>query len=147
MKENDTTFLSSQTDMLHSSPHKPPHVHNDASLCLLMGTMVLIGCRYDVGDELYGPAVDCDTIVAVSYSGDLVPILDLNCNTPVPRRRNSTRVKHPQWRCPKFDGGKPARGIRKSPGDPMLMPKNGNPLPECDLRLFERWVEDGAPNN
>ena len=51
-------------------------------LYLLMGTMVLIGCKYDVGDELYGPAVDCDTIVAVSYSGDLVPILDLNCNTP-----------------------------------------------------------------
>ena len=135
--------------MLHSSSHKPPHVQaRMLPLCLLMGTLVLIGCRYDIGDELYGPAVDCDTIVAVSYSGDLVPILDLNCNTPachgggIPPELNT----HNGVSQISTEGSLLER-IRKSPGDPMLMPKNGITLPECDLRLFERWVEDGAPNN
>ena len=135
--------------MLHFSPHKPPNVQaRMLPLCLLIGTMVLGGCRYDVGDELYGPAVDCDTTVAVSYSGDLAPILDLNCNTPachgggIPPELNT----HSGVAQSSTEGSLLER-IRKSPGDPMLMPKNGDPLPECDLRLFERWVADGAPNN
>ena len=135
--------------MRHPSPHTPLLVQaRILILCLLMGTMVLNGCRYDVGEELYGPAVDCDTTVAVSYSADLVPLLDLNCNTPachgggIPPELNT----HNGVAQSSTEGSLLER-IRKSPGDPMLMPKNGDPLPECDLRLFERWVAEGAPNN
>ena len=135
--------------MRHHSLHTPPLVQaRMLILCLLMGTMVLNGCRYDVGEELYGPAVDCDTTVAVSYSADLVPLLDLNCNTPachgsgIPPELNT----HNGVAQSSTEGSLLER-IRKSPGDPMLMPKNGDPLPECDLRLFERWVAEGAPNN
>ena len=117
-------------------------------VCLLAGAWGLGGCYYDVRDELYGPAVDCDTTVAVSYSADLVPLLDLNCNSSACHGGGTSPdlSTHAGVAQSSTEGSLLDR-IRKLPGDPLMMPKNGTPLPECDLRLFERWVADGAPNN
>ena len=116
--------------------------------CLLAGAWGLGGCYYDVRDELYGPAVDCDTTVAVSYSADLVPLLELNCNSGACHGGGASPdlTTHASVAQSSTEGSLLER-IRKMPSDPALMPKNGNPLPECDLRLFERWVANGAPNN
>lgn len=119
-----------------------------AGLALLVGTWSIGGCYYDVREELYGPAVDCDTTVAVSYSADLVPLLEMNCNSAVCHGgvTSPDLTTHAGVAQSSTEGSLLER-IRKLPGDPGLMPKNGTPLPECDLRLFERWVADGAPNN
>jgi len=117
-------------------------------LCLFLCFWGVSGCYYDVRDELYGSAVDCDTTTVVSFSGDLVPLLDLNCNSSACHGGGASPdlTTHAGVAQSSTEGSLLER-IRKMPGDPALMPKNGNPLPECDLRLFERWVEDGAPNN
>ncbi len=117
-------------------------------LALLAGTWGIGGCYYDVREELYGPPVDCDTTAAVSYSADLVPLLELNCNSGACHGGGASPdlTTHAGLAQSATEGSLLVR-IRKSNGDPGLMPKNGNPLPECDLRLFERWVADGAPNN
>jgi len=119
-----------------------------AGLALLVGTWSIGGCYYDVREELYGPAVDCDTTVAVSFSADLVPLLEFNCNSAVCHGGGTSPdlTTHAGVAQSSTEGSLLER-IRKLPGDPGLMPKNGTPLPECDLRLFERWVADGAPNN
>lgn len=116
--------------------------------CLLAGAWGLGGCYYDVRDELYGPAVDCDTTVVVSYSADLVPLLELNCNSGACHGGGTSPdlTTHSGVAQSSTEGSLLER-IRKLPSDPLMMPKNGTPLPECDLRLFERWVADGAPNN
>ena len=113
-----------------------------------LGAALMGGCYYDVRDELYGPAVDCDTTTVVSFSGDLVPLLDQNCSSSACHGGGVSPdlTTHAGVAQSSTEGSLLER-IRKMPGDPALMPKNGNPLPECDLRLFERWVEDGAPNN
>jgi hypothetical protein len=117
-------------------------------LCLFVGAWGLGGCYYDVRDELYGPAVDCDTTMAVSYSADLVPLLELSCNSGGCHGGGTSPdlTTHAGVAQSSTEGSLLER-IRKLPGDPGLMPKNAPPLPECDLRLFERWVEAGAPNN
>ena len=116
-------------------------------LSLLAGTWGLGGCYYDVRDELYGPAVDCDSTVAVSYAADLVPLLEAQCIACHGNGGSSPDLSTHSGVAQSSTEGSLLERIRKPQSDPMLMPKNGPPLQECDLRLFERWVADGAPNN
>jgi len=37
--------------------------------------------------------------------------------------------------------------LRLPMSDLGSMPRNGVPLPECDIVLFELWIAQGAPNN
>ena len=37
--------------------------------------------------------------------------------------------------------------LQLPPSDIRMMPLNGNPLPECDIALFQSWAANGAPNN
>ncbi len=117
-------------------------------LLLLGGAWGLDGCYYDVRDELYGQAVDCDTTAAVSFEEDLVPLLELNCTSPACHGGGSypDLTTHTAVAQSATEGSLLDR-IRKSSGDPGLMPKNGTPLPECDLQMFERWVNEGALDN
>ena len=116
-------------------------------VCLLAGAWGLGGCYYDVRDELYGPAVDCDTTV-VSYSGDLVPLLELKCNSEGCHGGGVSPdlTTHASVAQSSTEGSLLER-IRKPESDPRFMPKGDTPLEECDVQLFERWVADGAPNN
>ncbi|MGB1636022.1 MAG: hypothetical protein ACPHBR_04510, partial [Flavobacteriales bacterium] len=115
-----------------------------AGLALLMGAWGIGGCYYDVRDDLYGPADDCDTAVAVSYSADLVPLLELNCNSGACHGGGtSPDLRTHEGVAQSSTEGSLLDRIRRLPGDPGMMPKNGTPLPECDLQLFERWVTEG----
>lgn len=111
-------------------------------------TWAFAGCYYDVRDNLYGPAVDCDTLATVSFSGDIVPLLDLHCNSGSCHGggTNPNLTTHAGVAQSATEGSLLTR-IRKPAEDPLVMPKNGTPLPECDLRLFEQWVAEGATNN
>ena len=108
----------------------------------------LFGCHYDVREELYGPPSECETPAEVSYSGDVAPLLDTYCNNPGCHGDGGfpNLTLHASVSQSAVEGSLLER-IRKPSSDPLSMPKNGDQLPECDLRLFERWVENGAPEN
>ena len=105
----------------------------------------LLGCTYEV-DMPPGP---CETITAISYAGDILPLLDNHCNG-----------------C--HSGGAPSAGLdltvhssaaesalagillerlRLPATNIRMMPLGGQPLPECDIVLFESWASAGAPQN
>ena len=110
-----------------------------------MGIVVFEGCTYEVAP----PPLPCEAISGVSFAGDVLPLLDVHCNG-----------------C--HSGGSPSAGLNLEnhasveqsvlfgsllerltlpQTNFLMMPQNGNPLPECDIALFEVWASEGAPNN
>ena len=114
-------------------------------LLVSMSVVVFEGCTYEVAP----PPLPCGDISGVSFAGDVLPLLDVHCNG-----------------C--HSGGSPSAGLNLEnhasvaqslllgsllerldlpQTNILMMPQNGNPLPECDIALFEVWALEGAPNN
>ena len=114
-------------------------------LLVSMSVVVFEGCTYEVAPS----TLPCGDISGVSFAGDVLPLLDLHCNG-----------------C--HSGGSPSAGLNLEnhasvaqsvllgsllerldlpQTNILMMPQNGNPLPECDMALFEVWASEGAPNN
>jgi len=103
-------------------------------------------CYYDKGDYLYAGA--CDTAAAVSYSKNVVPLLQQQC-----------------YSC--HSGGSPSGGIAMGTyATDKAMAVNGklygsisfaagfSPMPQgapkmttCQLATIKKWIDSGSPNN
>ncbi len=91
--------------------------------------------------------VDCDT-TAVSYSQDLVPILNqycINCHTT---SSPSGGVALDNYSSVKTvaDNGRLYGSIARLPGY-VPMPYGQGPLDSCIVIKFDAWIKAGAPNN
>jgi len=112
-----------------------------------MLTVGTISCAYHVEDVLYPP--DTCNKDSVTYSGTVLPILQVNCyechsdahvsESQVPLEGYSNVLI-------KVQDGKLINAIRHT-GDASPMPKDREPLSECDIEKIEKWVLDGAPDN
>ena len=108
------------------------------------------GCYYDNEEDLFGVgAVDtCDVMVGVSYSVDLVPILDLNCNnachSSTIRKENVVLDSYTSLMF-YVDNGELIGTINHESGFSAMPP--GIKLETCEIALFEKWLEEGAPDN
>lgn len=109
--------------------------------------LVMHSCYYDSVQELYPNPVACDT-TNVTYSGDVWPVISSNCTS-----------------C--HSGAAPSGNIRLSNYDEIViqanngnlmgaitgasgftpMPKDGQPLPKCDITHIQIWINKGTPNN
>lgn len=89
----------------------------------------------------------CDT-TAVTYSGSLVPLLTTGCvachsgaspdgGVDLTSHANVTSA---------VSYSNLMASIRQDPGA-VAMPPAGSALNDCEVRLFEMWIEDGMPNN
>lgn len=122
------------------------------ALSIITGlNMMISGCYYYVEEELYpNPLSACDT-TAVSYSNDIVQILETNCyscHTADAAPLSGAGVvldAHPQV-LPYADNGKLICTIEFAAGC-SVMPPSGAQLSACNLALINSWVNDGAPNN
>lgn len=122
-----------------------------ASLLTCFTGLLLSSCYYDVESELYPPstATTCDT-VNVTYSGQVQPVIESNCytchsnaaaaaaggNVMLEGYANLQRVA---------SEGRLYRAISHT--GPSPMPKGGNKLPDCDIRVIKKWIDNGIPNN
>ena len=113
-------------------------------------TLSFNGCYYDVEEELYPSAENCDTS-NITYSGFVVQTMENFCY-----------VCHDQTNGPSIGGNVILEGyseikvyvdndkilcsINHNPGCPA-MPQGGSQLSTCTILKIEAWVLAGALNN
>lgn len=111
--------------------------------CLVL--LGMFGCTYEV--EM--PPDPCENNTAISFAGDILPILDTHCNgchaggapsAGLSLTSHSTVAE-------RASEGSLIERLRLPADNIRMMPLNGEPLPECDIILFESWVSAGAPDN
>ena len=109
----------------------------------------LNSCYYDNEEELYSSEL-CQT-ENMSYSTDIVPILERNCQlchseatagilgAGFNLEGHSNLILH-------VNSGALIGSVRHSAGwSPM--PKGGGKIPDCDIAKIESWINAGSPNN
>ena len=119
--------------------------HLVLGLLVGMGIAVMEGCTYEVGP----PPIPCGDIFGVSFAGDVLPLLDVHCNGCHSGGSPSAGLNlenHASVAQSVLEGSLLER-LNLPQTDIQMMPQYGNPLPECDIALFEVWASEGAPNN
>ncbi len=114
-------------------------------LLLFVGGLTLSGCYYDNVTDLYPNG--CNTI-DVSYSRNIVPILDANCVTCHNDISQQGGVVLDTYEnvIPYVENGKLLGSIRHDDGfEPM--PLTGGKLTACQIKKFEAWIDAGALDN
>jgi len=106
-------------------------------------------CYYDNAEDLMGDQA-CDT-AAVSYTLDIVPILEANCyechsQANAPTEGSGYVLEGYGYIVDVIGTGQLVGAIDWS-GSFALMPKNGAQLPDCERAKIRNWVNQGAPNN
>ena len=114
-------------------------------LVALAAVMGCFGCTYEVDM----PSDPCEITTAISYAGDILPILDTHCNGCHSGGAPSAGLDltiHSSVAESALEGSLLER-LRLPATNIRMMPLGGQPLPECDIVLFESWTSAGAPQN
>jgi mono/diheme cytochrome c family protein len=117
---------------------------------VLIASLALSGCYYDVESELY-PASACNTpATPVSYQVNILPVIQANCYVC-----HSNAASAPSGGNIMLEGytnfQKMAASGRLyaaiSHTGPSPMPKGGNKLSDCDIQIIKSWIDAGMLNN
>ena len=126
-------FFLDKTGILHNWPK---------AMVMLAALLLLAGCYYDDEASLYPEATDChfDT---VTYSLDIIPIVNANCAIPGCHVSGTGRVDFTTYKGIKSvaDDGRLEQNALVS----KIMPPTA--LSYCDRSKIEAWLQDGAPEN
>lgn len=118
-------------------------------VALLVVISTQFGCYYDNEEDLYniGGNLDSCAVSDISYSADLVPILNLHCISCHNESSTQSNIYLETYEnlAPYVADGKFMGSIKHDDGfEPMPI---GGKLENCDIALFEKWIEEGALNN
>jgi hypothetical protein len=116
---------------------------------LIIASLLLSGCYYDVEEELY-PNQVCMT-QGMSYQIDVAPLMALHCNgchstTSAPIQGAGIILDTYEGIKGQVDFGRLLGSIRRDPGF-SPMPQGQPQIPSCSIDKIAAWIEDGAPNN
>lgn len=111
--------------------------------------MTLSSCYYDKEEDLYPSRFVCDENKTVSFSGDLVPILEKNCwvchsSANAASLASGIIIETPNQITSR--SSQLLKNIKHEPGA-SNMPKNGNKLSDCEIATFENWINQGGNDN
>ena len=103
------------------------------------------GALYEVAPS----SLPCGDIAGVSFAGDVLPLLDVHCNGchSVAAPSAGLNLENHASVAQSVLLGSLLERLDLPQTNILMMPQNGNPLPECDIALFEVWASEGAPNN
>jgi hypothetical protein len=115
--------------------------------------MILSGCYKDNFTELHPVVVTtavCDTNKTMSFSNDIMPIINNNCGTAnsCHGTSNTSRIDLTDYNgvnAIAVDGR--LTGSVVWDGNSSPMPKGSGQISVCDQTKIKKWVADGAPNN
>lgn len=111
---------------------------------LFIGILPLLGgCQYDVEEVLYPQDPACETI-ALSYTANIKQLADANCAVSGCHVAGTGRANLTTYAGLKqvADNGQ----MRQKVLVEKSMPPSG-PLPDCELRQIDAWLNAGAPEN
>ncbi|RMG16056.1 MAG: hypothetical protein D6730_25595 [Bacteroidetes bacterium] len=114
----------------------------------------LSACVYNNEEELYpqtNPPADTCGITSVSYSRDVVPILQNNCyschsSANAPGLGSGIVLEGYANAKTLADNGRLKGAIEWEAGF-SRMPRGGAQLPECLRKTITTWIANGSPNN
>lgn len=130
--------------------HKIKYISVLSIFCITC--MLSTSCYYDKEEYLY-PEVPCDTTRLMSYSGDVVPLLSVNCYSC-----------HSLVNAPVYGEGLVLEGYAnlsaflyeypdvllnsiKQNGQALAMPRGADKLDKCSISDIETWIKQGQKNN
>ena len=115
---------------------------------LLSVVLLMHGCYYDVQEELNPvQTTDCDTS-DISFTADILPILQSNCYTCHGEQIASGGVILEGYDnvIKVVNDGSLAGAVNHEPGY-TPMPQDAAQLSDCNLLKINGWINHGAPNN
>jgi hypothetical protein len=103
-------------------------------------------CYYDVEEELYA-TIECDTQM-ITYSGDVLPILQSECYVCHNAASNFGNITLEGYNnlIKYVNTGQFLGAINHESGF-SPMPKNKAQLISCNIEKIAMWISEGAPNN
>lgn len=121
----------------------------------LFGAILLAGCSDDNLEEDFGPMnpdttdTACNIPDTVTYTEHVGVIFQTNCtdagcHNPEDLTQGMDFTAFATTR-QAVDNGRPIRDALRGRNGQEQMPFQQTPLPECDIRLIEAWIEQGAP--
>lgn len=115
-------------------------------ILMFSALFAVTGCYYDNAEEMYENfPQDCD-VSAVSYSTDIVPILDQNCLSCHSGSAPQANLDLSTYQNVSDNAASVRNRINLPPGDPLLMPQDG-PMIKCNIDKINNWIDQGALNN
>ncbi len=122
-------------------------------LTVLVVSFFLSSCYYDNIEELH-PNINtavCDTTGTISYSNDIVQILNNNCGTTT-ACHNSTAgsgIILDNYTDVRGNANSIVKSILHDPAftAPQWMPSGGGTLNSCSIMKIQAWVNRGRLNN
>lgn len=110
-------------------------------------------CTYYKGEEAKPSAssIPCDTSRVITYSGDVAPFLASSCGSTNINCHNSSAssmIPLDVYVGVQYYGqtGQLMNCLNWA-GSASKMPKNAAKLSNCDIAMFQKWVNEGEPNN
>lgn len=104
-------------------------------------------CKHDPVEVDGIPAQVCDTI-DVSYSADIVPVLQSNCTNCHSGSAPQGGINLSEYSQVRVyaENGKLFGSINHEPGF-SSMPPSQPKLPSCTLKVVKAWIDQGIQNN
>ena len=110
--------------------------------------ILLTGCYYDKESILYPGGSTCVAVANPTYSVDVVPILDLKCNSCHSGTSPSAGIKLDSYvEVSKSVKNGSLMGSMNYSSGYSPMPKNSSKMPACEIQKIQDWITQGALNN
>jgi hypothetical protein len=129
---------------------KMKYFNTKSLIIVCMGAFFLTGlhsCYYDIEEELYPLAGDCD-VSNVTYSGTVAPMMANTCNSCHGSNFPQGGIRTDNYADLKTiaDNGRLWGAINHEAGY-RPMPDNLPKMNDCNLAKIRKWLDDGALNN
>ena len=119
-------------------------------LTFLAFSFFITSCYYDNQEEIHPNISDnsCDTMGVVSYSNDIVPILNNNCGTSN-SCHGSSNISGVVLNNYASVQSKEEKMVKAILHDPTVspMPNGGTTINICSIKKIQSWVGQGSLNN
>lgn len=121
---------------------------------LMLGLVAMSSCSTDNVEDLTPEVDPCDT-VTVTFSGTISTIIELNCSNPNFNPGGSCHeagspiadyTTYAGFKA-KVDNGQLRERVLNQRTMPPPFSEGPRALSACDMKLIERWLDAGAPNN
>jgi len=113
-----------------------------------MAGLLLASCFYDNEATLYPQSANCDPTALVTFSADILPLLNGRCNGCHAGTSPSGGIKLDTYpEVMKYvNNGRLMGSIEHASGF-SPMPKNGGKMTACKIQEIQSWIDAGAQNN